>query len=172
VGGSTYTGRSSVSRADWEAVKRGVRLPVRYAASDPDISQLDIDLGPTPLGVLILPLAMCALFAATGYISRFSSPYPSIFQFLRQRRLLRSGQPAPGIVTQVSGEKARTVRYRFLGMDGDPIKGKLGNYQHPIKLRDVVTVLYDPRRPRRNTLYPSPLFRLPKEWTQPSIGSE
>jgi len=123
-----------------------------------------MDIGPTPVGVLIIPLAIAAILAATGFTSRFSSPYPSILQFLRQRRLLRSGQPAPGIVTRVSGQNARTVRYRFLGGNGHPVKGKLGNYRYPIGLRDVVTVLYDPYRPRRNTLYPSALFRLQNDW--------
>jgi hypothetical protein len=90
----------------------------------------------------------------------------------RQRNLIRFGQAAVARVTEVTSwpEKQNTVygvRYEFTpGVHGDPpVRGSV-RVTHPRSAADVavgdeLTVIYDPRRPRRNVLYRFAKFMVP-----------
>lgn len=87
---------------------------------------------------------------------------------LSPRRLLQWGQPAAGVLTEVwsrpggafmrtwgGGQVAQNtiVRFKFADPNGNLVKGR-GRYASSATPGQVVTVVYDPSRPKRNVLYP------------------
>jgi hypothetical protein len=92
---------------------------------------------------------------------------------LLPRRLLQWGQPTAGVLTEVwsrpggyflktvSGVvlQRTSVRYKFADRDGNLVKGR-GRYGSNATPGQVVTVVYDPSRPKRNVLYPLEEFRV------------
>jgi hypothetical protein len=78
----------------------------------------------------------------------------------RQARLLSEGRPAPGRVTKFKrSDKGMVVYYEFRLLSGATVKGRSQTRKPPLE-GALVCVLYDPEKPRRNSLYPLPLVRL------------
>jgi len=90
----------------------------------------------------------------------------------RFRQLVRWGRPAEGIVRSVhtqmnKGTKSHQVRYEYVvppdgHSPGGVFTGKtsgVGAVAGRIQVGSIVTVLYDPRRPKRSMLYPVSDFR-------------
>ena len=93
---------------------------------------------------------------------------------LSPRRLLQWGQPTAGVLTEVwctpGGAFERTlnrgtyakrtiVRFKFADQNGNLVKGR-GRYASDATPGQVVTVVYDPSRPKRNLLYPLEEFNV------------
>ena len=53
------------------------------------------------------------------------------------------------------------VSYQFLDPTGNPVSGKTTSTESEVS-GEIVTVLFDPNKPRRNALYPPGLARLAK----------
>lgn len=94
---------------------------------------------------------LAALGVAALYVRTFNGP----------RSLLRWGKPARGIVslarTPGNTGSVLNVRYQFKDASGNLIHGK-SQVRTPVE--DVITVLYDPKKPKRNCGYPVPGFDL------------
>jgi hypothetical protein len=110
----------------------------------------------------VLGLCFMALFW-NGILSVFL--YHLYYRPWRHRWMVRRGLPAAGLVRQIErwtnkGTKMVRVRYEYAvppdgHSPGGVFSGKMsGNEPKPGELGEsIVTVLYDPRRPKRNLLY-------------------
>jgi hypothetical protein len=151
AGGQTFTKRSKAPRGPWEALQQGSALPVRYAPSRPTLSQ------PEEWNSSVLPMAVPPL-AALGVLI----PAALIFYSIRrQKAMLEDGRPAPGRITQLKhAPKGQTVQhYEFVTLSGSVLQGRAQTATKPAAVGSLVTVIYDPDNPRRNTLYPMCMVR-------------
>lgn len=150
VGDKVYHRRARISSSAWRRLGPGSQIAVRYAPSDPEVSRLDLE-STAPSWLVLLPAVIFVVVIVL-------LPLP----VLTQRRLLQSGNPAGAIVTRVVPVKnGQNVRYQFLDMAGNEVAGSaMASSAGAPELGQAVTVLYDPDRPRRNTLYPPQMVRL------------
>jgi hypothetical protein len=84
-----------------------------------------------------------------------------LFIIRKQTGLLRDGAAAAGFVTghrRVKG--GRILLYEFRLPDGTQVKGRGGQSRTPPEIGSIVTVLYNPERPRSNAPYPLDAVRL------------
>jgi hypothetical protein len=102
------------------------------------------------LGVSLIFFLLTAGVAAL-YVKTFNGP----------RNLLKWGKPAKGIVMLTRKPDAvgvvLDVKYQFMDSPGNLIHGK-SQVRAPVG--DVITVLYDPKNPKRNCGYLVPAFEL------------
>lgn len=102
------------------------------------------------LGVSLI-FFLLAFGVAALYVKTFNGP----------RNLLRWGKAAKGIVTMTRTPDAvgvvLNVKYEFMDASGNLIRGK-SQVRAPVG--DILTVLYDPKNPKRNCGYPVPAFEL------------
>jgi len=149
--GRTYLGKTVVSETTYRKLREGDRVPVRYLAANPESHRLFADDQATPPWPLAFVPAFFAMmvWALTRAV-------------LVQRKLLEWGQPAAAMVTNVpTTRRSRVVHYRFLDTQGDVVSGSTQFDGDPFpEPRSTVTVLFDPRNPRRNALYPTPYAKL------------
>ena len=154
----TYSRWANVSCGEFHELRIGTRVPARYAASDPATSRLDIETPEYP------PFAALLYFAVFLAICAFP-----MVQVLWAKQLLASGQPVAGVVTQVAPARySQSVSYRFLDSAGNERRGKTSLSAHIPDPGQTVTILYDPARPSRNTIYPPKLARLDHRGAHPS----
>lgn len=151
--GRTYLGKTVVSETAYRKLREGDRVPVRYLPANPESHRLfagDQAAPPWPLALVPAFFAMM-VWALTRAV-------------LVQRKLLEWGQPAAAMVTNVPmTRRSRVVHYRFLDTQGDVVSGSTQFDGDPFPApRSKVTVLFDPRNPRRNALYPTPYAKLLK----------
>ncbi len=151
--GRTYLGKTVVSETAYRKLREGDRVPVRYLAANPETHRLFADdqtAPPWPLAV-VPAFFLVMVWALTRAV-------------LVQRNLLEWGQPIGAMVTSVPmTRRSRVVHYRFLDTQGDVVSGSTQFDGDPFpQSRSTVTVLFDPRNPRRNALYPTPYARLAK----------
>jgi hypothetical protein len=162
-----YRGRASVPADDYAAIHEGDGLSVRVWEAMPTAGVWPRVPGNWPISNMA-GLWGFALFW-NGILSVFL--YDAYYRPWKQRRLLRWGQPAAAIVRQVKTWSTRTgqrmkVQYEFAFPAGDLLGGEVvaGAMTVPAhrgaKPEDVLTVLYDPRRPRRSLLYVLADFRV------------
>jgi hypothetical protein len=151
--GKTVQGEAELSKRKWQALSRGVSIPVKYVPSDPEINQPAVAYARlTPYWV---PLAVFL-----GWIGMLSL---AMFPIRKERRLLRYGQAAAGVVTNTS--KGIRPKYGYIGKyefqlpDGTTIKGKTQR-DRTFHAGGRVCIVYDPKRPRRNDIYPLRLARI------------
>jgi hypothetical protein len=131
-------------------------LPIRYLPTDPSVN--------CPVGweesssSILKPLivwGLGAIFLAMMAVGLLL-PFPS------DRRLIREGLPAVGVVTKFNPRKGRnapTVCYEFHSEDGRTISGISPGDDAP-EVGANVCVLYLPQNPQRNQRYPLPYFHL------------
>lgn len=146
AGGRTYQRRASLPREAFEHIQPGGRVPVRFLPSQPEVSRLPLERPPAPPWTALL---VPAVFLVV--------PWLALRPILIQRRLLQWGQPAAALVARLAPTKGgKTVGYQFTDMSGNTVSGSaiVPALQAPV-LRQTVTVVYDPQKPSRNTLYPS-----------------
>ena len=149
--GRSYERRAMLSSGAFQSVQVGDFVPVRYVASSPEQSRLPQESDPwLPLwGALLVPVFFFSLMALIGWF------------VLLQRRLLRWGQLTGALVTDISQMYGNQhVAYQFLDPTGNPVSGT-GTTESKVS-GEIVTVLFDPNKPRRNAPYPPALVRLGK----------
>jgi len=155
VEGKTQTGESGIAQRRWKELHVGSHTPVKYVPGQPDYNQLSLAyVTPTsywvPLAVFVLWIFMLAL---------------AIPPVRKERFLLKYGQAAPGMITSTKATSGgRTpkygyiIKYEFQLSDGTIVNGK--TRRDVARNRDEVTVLYDPKHPRRNDIYPTKMARI------------
>ncbi len=159
VGGRSYSKGAFITAEHWQALQVGSPLAIRYLPSDPTQSFPEADSPNSQTHwLIVLPVAVIALFFM------FSFAAIQLSAVLPMRRLLARGHSARGIVTRCKrGSQGRSsgyfLHYEFPVADGSQGQGKKFSGQ-PMAEGSVVTVLYDPDLPRRNTLYPMGTVRL------------
>jgi hypothetical protein len=149
-----------VSANDYAAIQEGDGLSVRVWEGMPTAGVWPRVPGNWPI-LNVAGLWGFALFW-NGILSVFL--YEAYYRPRKQRRLLQRGLLAAGVVRHIktwsdrAGEKMK-VRYEFAVPDDDPSGGEVfsGAMTAParrgVRIADVLTVLYDPRRPQRSLLY-------------------
>ncbi len=159
INGQTYSKGAFISQEHWQALQVGSPVAILYLPSDPSKSfpKSDSPISQTHW-LVILPAAGLILFIFFGFA------YAQLSTVLPERRLLTRGRSAPGVVTRCNpGSRGRRsgyfVHYEFPLADGAKGQGRDFSSQ-PIAQNSTVTVLFDPDRPRRSTLYPSETARL------------
>jgi hypothetical protein len=84
-----------------------------------------------------------------------------------QQRLLRDGRAAPAVVTRhhkynTGHGTRRSMTYEFAIVGGGVATGKASTSRKPPAIGSIITVVYDPDRPRRSRPYPFP-------WATPRV---
>jgi hypothetical protein len=153
AGGQTVLGESEIPRRKWQALTGGSHLPVKYVPSEPAINRAAVAyerLVPywVPLVAFVCWIGMIAL---------------AVFPIRKERRLLKYGQGAAGVITNnptVRRPKyGYVVKYEFQLPDGSAVMGKTQR-EALFHSGQTVCVIYDPKRPRRNGIYPLRLSRI------------
>jgi hypothetical protein len=159
VDGRSYHSGSYIASQHWQQLQVGSPLAIRYLPSDPTKTCPNAD--PPNSGnnwSIVLPMACIALgFMSLFAFSHLSAVWP-------QFRLLARGKPVRGVVTRCNEGSRRRMSgyfwyYDFPLADGGQCQGKDFSRQ-PAAEGTLVTVLYDPNKPRRNDLYPMETVRL------------
>ncbi|HKB04749.1 MAG TPA: DUF3592 domain-containing protein [Gemmataceae bacterium] len=162
VNGVEYAAQTPLEAHEYAALQKGQAIPVRVWVAAPQDGHWPGVSGSDPLGT-VRGLCFAALFW-NGMISFI------VWKFYlvpwRRRRLVRYGIPTTGAVREVkvSQEKqgpAYRISYTYTPGPSDLFTGQQSGsvrVSHPhsaadVKAGDVLTVLYDPRRPRRSLLY-------------------
>lgn len=154
VDGRTLEQSHDAPRRIWQTLATGDAIPIRYIPSAPEISH------PTAWAVNVMPQWVPFL---TGGIFL---PLGVLFWWeIRQEWLLLSeGKAAPGIVTSVRRNKQVHARYDFAPFEGSIRRGRSDVCRTNIpSVGQMVTILYDPDNPRRNTMYPTKMVRLDRD---------
>ena len=161
--GRLSTGQVSVNADEYQDVAEGDRITVRALESAPDTDPWPGLPGSTPLRNL----------GGKWFFALFWNGIMSVavwFLYVRPwriRRLVRLGQPTEGIVRAATvsinkGSKSYHVTCEYAAPGGDDLltptvfTRKMTSTQKSaadVKLGDLVTVLYDPRKPRRRVIY-------------------
>jgi hypothetical protein len=162
VGGVEYTGHVQLNAETYAALREGQPIPVRVWESAPQAGHSwDGSEAGSLAGVKGLCFAALAWNAGLSVLVWFLYVRP-----WRQRQLVRYGQPTAGVVREVALSKngktpAYRIRYEYTpgpseifgGRRSGSVKVSPLKLAADVKVGDVMTVLYDPRRPRRNVLY-------------------
>ena len=160
VNGLAYHDKVSVSQELYETLRVNSPIDIRYAASRPEISRIRDQTGGsgwvigTAIGLLCLMAAL--LFGAS-----------------REKHLLKWGRPVCAMIVNVLPDEGYfSVRYRFLDATGNPVAGgaRMSPSANPAT-GQILTVLYDPARPRCNMIYRGPTRWIQLDTTR-SLGCE
>jgi|GEM_PF-1557950 len=157
-----YEGKVSLDANQYAAVREGQAITVKVYAPGVECGHWPGVPGYSAFGAI-----GGMLFAAV-----FWNAIMSVFVYMlyvrpwRLRQLVRRGRPTEGIVRHVhrymnKGTKTVQVRYDYViprddHSAGGVFKGKTsgtGPAAEKLHVGAIVTVLYDPRRPKRNLLY-------------------
>lgn len=158
VNGQSYKKSVFITPEHWNALQPGSRLAIRYLPSSPDQSSPAAD----PPNVqkhwtMVVPMLGMTLFFMISFAAI------QLRAVLPLRRLLARGSAACGTVTGCRESQGRSggyiVRYTFQLPDGTAGEGK-ARRRSEVAENSTVTVLYDPNRPGRNTLYPMETVKL------------
>lgn len=151
--GRTITGDVKVSAERRRVLEVGTPIPIRYLPGDPRAH----DLGGPPRSGLprVLGPIVAFIIGICGALCLLSIG--------GQRHLLEEGRVTPAIVTghtehsSSHGGKHRSMTYEFQLLSGAIATGKSGTSKKPPAVGSVITVIYDPERPRRSCVYPPSL---------------
>jgi Protein of unknown function (DUF3592) len=152
--GGEFTGQSGMRAEVWRGIQPGESLVVRYLPSRPEVNQPAQGIpNPPPAWLAWMPTLM------------FLWP-PIMFWFMirAQWRLLADGVPVRAVVTRINRSKKTNAYYEFKIPAGTAITGK--SVVSGRSVPDVgaqVCVLYNPENPRKNSLYPLEMVKLPRE---------
>jgi len=153
AGGHTVRGEHTIPKSRQAALTTGAHTPVQYARSDPGINRPAVSSDP-PLTYWMAFLVFVGSMALVALV---------VLPIRKERRLLRYGEAAAGVITNnPQGRLPKygyVLKYEFQLPDGSPVNGRT---QRDARCRngEIVCVLYDPARPRRNDLYPTRLWRI------------
>ncbi len=148
AGNRQYTAEVRVARRNYERLAVGATVTIRYAPSRPEVSRMDdAQYDPPQLRLLAFVPILFLLIAPFGVI--------------RARKLLAWGTPVGAVVTRVSPTKGGTaIRYEFLDPGGEAVTGSdVVPSRGEVKAGDVITVVFDPDRPRRKARYPMAMVK-------------
>jgi len=159
VDGRGYHSGSYIASQHWQQLQVGSPLAIRYLPSDPTKTCPEAD--PPNSGnnwSIVLPMACLPLGFMSIFVVIFSSCVWPEF------RLLARGKPARGVVTRCKEGNRRRMNgyfwyYDFPLADGGQCQGR-GFSRQQVAEGTIVTILYDPNKPRRNALYPMDTVRL------------
>ena len=149
AGNRQYAAEARVTRRDYERFAVGSTVAIHYAPSRPELSRMDdARYDPPQLRLLVFLPILFLLIAPFGV--------------MRVRRLLAWGTPVGAVVTRVSPTKGGTaIRYQFLDPGGDAVTGSdVVPSRGEVKAGDVITVVFDPDRPRRKARYPMAMVKV------------
>jgi hypothetical protein len=150
AGGARVQGDCEVPLHFWAGLHKGADLPVRYLPSDPAVNHpaaWEEDTVP-----MFVAVGLPALPAAIGLFL--------LIMVVRRGQIAAYGLPAPGTVAMCESLKTGwAVKYRFRTKEGAAIGGRDQSDQ-PYRTGAAVCVLYLPRNPARNSLYPLTWYRL------------
>lgn len=165
LNGNDYADKSGLKAEDYAAINEGQRIPVRVLAIFPQSGHWPGIAGVSPISGVVSSCFGALLW--NGILSVFL--WYLYVRPWRQRQLVRFGVPVAGTVFEVTSTPAKsgkgyTIRYQYpLPIDpetGDIERNATGKiYIEPPKSAedihsgDVLTVLYDPRKPSRSILY-------------------
>jgi hypothetical protein len=126
---------------------------VKYVPSRPEINR------PAAAYPRLLPYWV-PLVVFLGWIGMLAL---ALFPIRKEKRLLRYGQPVAGIVTYASqGRRPKygwITKYEFQLSDGTTIKGSTQR-DRTYHVGQTVCIVYNPKHPRRNDIYPLKLARI------------
>jgi len=152
---NTVRGESGISGRSWKELRIGSHTPVKYVPGQPDYNQLAL-AHDTPT-TYWLPVAV---FVFWMFVLALAIP-----PVRKERFLLKHGQPAPGMITNIkatsggpSPKYGYILKYEFQLSDGTIVNGK--TRRGVARSRQEVTVLYDPKHPRRSDIYPTRMARI------------
>lgn len=149
VGSRRYTSVAKVARRDYDRFEIGSPAAIHYLPSQPDVSRMDDgERDPPELRLLIfLPIFFLLLVPLIA---------------MRLKKLLAWGTAVGAIVTRVSPTKGGLeIRYQFLGPNGELVEGSdVVPSRGEVKVGEIITVLFDPERPRRKARYPLAMVRV------------
>jgi hypothetical protein len=150
AGAARVHGECEVPFRLWAGLRNGADLPVCYLPSDPAVNHPAAwEEDTTPMWVAI---GLPALPVAIGLFL--------LIMLVRRGQVAAHGLPAPGTVTTCDSLKTGwAVKYRFRTKDGAAIGGR-DQADRPYETGAAVCVLYMPRNPARNSLYPLTWYRL------------
>lgn len=151
--GKNLRGESEIPHRKWQGLSAGSHLPVTYVPAEPQINRA-ASAYETPLPGWLPP----AIFA--GWVGMLIlAAYP----VWKERRLLRYGEPAAGVITSHSSGRVPKygyiTSYEFQVPEGRTVKGSVQRdrmYFHG----STECILYDPKHPRVNGIYPLRLLRI------------
>ena len=152
-----YSGRARVNRDRFDSLQVGDAIPLQVLPWTPDSARLAIGRGFEFLAVAIawaIAIVPCTILG--GFLWQF------YFVPWFQRKLLRNGLVTSAIIRSIeSGEgKGYRIGYEYApaanGANPLVLQGQMtanGPRAEALKVGDVLTVIYDPRRPHRSVLY-------------------
>jgi hypothetical protein len=150
-----FNDRASVSSTNYNSTEIGQKIEVIYAASDPNISALKVDLKPPSLLIPVCFGGMGGLFVFIGLGTVLGAVRASI----QTDRLNQNGQTTQGSLTErwtekdSDGDTTYLVAYTFTAQaeDGTSHQVNRSEYNrqayHTLKEGDAVTVRYLPGNP-------------------------
>ena len=150
AGGARVQGDCEVPLHFWAGLHKGADLSVRFLPSDPAVNHPAAwEEDTTPIWVAV---GLPALPAAIGILL--------LIMVVRRGQVAAYGLPVPGTVTVCDSLKTGwAVKYRFRTKDG-AVTGGYDQSNQEYRAGAAVCVLYLPRNPARNSLYPLAWYRL------------
>jgi hypothetical protein len=127
-------------------------IAVRYLPTDPTVNH-PADWEWSGLDIMdLIPEVFMLFFTSVGIVA--------LVALFRDRKLARRGRPAKGVVIDCSpGKSEFRVEYEFRTDDGATVTGHSSSPdEYGAGAR--VWILYFPRRPRRNSMYPLRYFEV------------
>ena len=156
VDGREYGSESKMRSSQWQLLTNGSSLMVRYMPSDPN---QNVVVGSEPL---VMPLWAPVLIA--GAMMALGALCITLLQI--QRNLLANGRVASGVVTGIvkrhtsHGGTHRSIKYDFQLLSGATASGKSSTTRNIPPVGSVISVIYDPDRPKLSAPYPMGLVRV------------
>jgi hypothetical protein len=156
--GRTFDGRSKLRLFDWQSLRTGDSLDVRYVPGDPASHAAlheQADVVPSWLP------AVAGVFLAACGLGCFMAVQ-------MQRRLLSDGRIARATVTKITkrhtshGGTYRSVSFTFPLLSGTTVAAKASTSRRAPDVGASVWVVYDPDNPKRNAMYPLQLVKVPR----------
>jgi hypothetical protein len=150
VNGVTYSGRAlePENLGVGTSLDKGDKIPVRFLSYDPAVNHPDAWEWSLAIGWWFV--AFQVFFWAIGGFC--------LALLMRDRKLARHGSIAAAIVRGCTPDDRRfRVEYEFRTGDGVLVKGH-SDRPDECGIGTTVWILYLPQRPRRNDMYPLPLF--------------
>jgi Protein of unknown function (DUF3592) len=168
VNGGLHTATESVDVDVYRQAAEGDRIDIRAMESVPESEPWTRITGRSPLlsvagkwGIALFWNGILSLFVWALYVRPW-----------QMRRLVRWGRPTEGIVRSATlSTNKKTKTYRFIyeyAVVGDDVlqptvfKRRMSSTQNGvagIRSGDLVTILYDPRKPKRSVIYRASVYR-------------
>jgi hypothetical protein len=146
VHGVTYTNRAAEPDflGTGSPLHKSDQIFVRFLPDNPEINHPDAWEWSPYIG--IVPIAFQVFFFAMGTFL--------LVMLLRERKLAREGKAASAMVTSCTrSDKSFRIEYEFRTEDGVPMKGNSDSVEER-KVGARIWILYLPKRPLRNQIYP------------------